>query len=380
VALRPALPWDAILLIAITLPSTSGQMQFLVAALNTEVGVYDGRTSSRRRGDSVITRRSVLLAGGSGLFLAHRVCLGQPQSKTPRIGVLWVNSISNPMLLQYRSVFIQRLAALGYVEGQNFLIEERSAEGHAERLGELARELVASKVDVIVAPTVGASSAARQATGTIPIVMLHAGDPVGAGLIASLARPGGNVTGTTNLSLGGKQVELIRELVPRTVKLAVLVNPSNAGTRNYVADAMETGRSFNLSVTVAEVARVEDFPNAFAMIRNTRPDGLLVMDDLLIGGQRAQVIAFAASNRLPAIYGNASIVRDGGLVSYGPRLAEHYVMAAGYVDRILKGAKPADLPVEQPTRFEHVINLKTAKALGITIPQALVVRADEKIE
>jgi len=180
----------------------------------------------------VIARRSVLLAGGIGLFLAHRVGLGQPQSKTPRIGVLWVNSISNPVLLRCRSVFLQRLTALGYVECKNFLIEERSAEGHAERLGDLARELVASKVDVIVAPTVGASSAARQATNTIPIVMLHAGDPVGAGLIASLARPGGNVTGTTNLSLGGKQVELIRELVPRAVKLAILVNPSNAGTRN----------------------------------------------------------------------------------------------------------------------------------------------------
>ena len=168
-------------------------------------------------------------------------------------------------------------------------------------MGELARELVASKVDVIVAPTVAASSAARQATNTIPIVMVHAGDPVGAGLIASLARPGGNVTGTTNLSLGGKQVELIRELVPRAVKLAILVNPSNAGTRNYVADAMETGRSFNLSIAVVEVARAEDFPNAFAMIRSMRPDGLLVMDDLLIGGHRAQVIAFAASARLPAM-------------------------------------------------------------------------------
>ena len=158
------------------------------------------------------------------------------------------------------------------------MIEERSAEGHAERLGELARELVASKVDVIVAPSVTASSAARQATSTIPIVMVHAGDPVGAGLIASLARPGGNVTGTTNLSLGGKQVELMRELVPRAVKLAMLVNPSNAGTRSYVADAMETGRSFNLSIAVAEVTRDEDFPNAFAMIRNMRPDGLLVME------------------------------------------------------------------------------------------------------
>ena len=328
----------------------------------------------------MITRRSVLLAGGIGLLVAHRLSLGQPRSKAPRIGVLWFTSMGDPANLQSRSAFRQRLSALGYVEGKNILIEERSAEGHAERLGELARALVASKVDVIVTSSVTASRAARQATNTIPIVMVHAGDPVGAGLIASLARPGGNVTGTTNLSLGGKHVELIRELVPRAVKLAILVNPSNAGTRSYVADAMETGRSFNLGIAVAEVARVEDFPNAFAVIRNMRPDGLLVMPEPVIYGQRAQVIAFAASARLPACYGTANMARDGGLVSYGPLFVEHYVMAAGYVDKILKGAKPADLPVEQPTRFELIINLKTAKALGLTIPQSLIVRAEEMIQ
>ena len=256
------------------------------------------------------------------------------------------------------------------------MIEERSAEGHPERRAELARELVASKVDVIVTPSVATSTAARQATSTIPIVMVHAGDPVGAGLIASLARPGGNVTGTTNLLLGGKQVELIRELVPRAIKLAMLVNPSNAGTRTYVADATETCRNLNCGITVAEVTRDEDFPSAFATIRNMRPDALLVMDEALIGKHRAEVIAFAASARLPACYGQANMVRDGGLVCYGPLLLEHYVMAAGYVDRILKGAKPADLPVEQPTRFELVINSKTAKALGLTIPQSLNVRAE----
>jgi putative ABC transport system substrate-binding protein len=328
----------------------------------------------------VITRRSVLLAAGIALLGAHRLSRGQPQSKIPRIGILWFISMGDPMLLDFRSVFRQRLSALGYVEGKNILIEELSAEEHAERLIELARELAVSKVDVIVAQAVAASSAARQATKTIPIVMVNAGDPVGAGLIASLARPGGNVTGSTNLSFGGKQVELMHELVPRAVKLAILLNPSNAGARRYVADAMEAGRSFNLSIAVAEVTRVEDFPNAFAMIRNMRPDGLLVMTEPLIGGQRAQVIAFAASARLPASYDNANLVRDGGLVSYGPLYVEHYVMAAGYVDKILKGAKPADLPVEQPTRFELTINLKTAKALGLTIPQSLIVRAQEVIQ
>ncbi len=279
----------------------------------------------------------------------------------------------------YREAFRQRLTALGYVEGKNILIEERSAEGHPERLNGIARELAANKVDIIVAPAVAASSAARRASSTIPIVMVNAGDPVGAGLIASLARPGGNVTGSTNLSFGAKQVELMRELVPHAAKLAILLNPSNAGAPRYVADATEAARRLNLSVAIAEVVRVEDFPNAFAMIRDIRPDGLLVMTEPLIGGQRAQVIAFAASARLPTSYDSGNIAREGGLVSYGPLYAEHYEMAAGYVDKILKGAKPADLPVEQPTRFELVINLKTAKALGLTIPQSLLVRAAEMI-
>ncbi len=327
----------------------------------------------------MITRRSVLLAGGIGLLVAPRLGQGQPKSKIPRIGVLWFGSMDTPATLRNRTAFRQRLSALGYVEGKSIVIEDRSAEGDPERLGKLARELVASKVDIIVAAAVTASRAARQATSTIPIVMMHAGDPVGAGLIASLARPGGNVTGTTNLSYSGKQVELMRELVPRALKLAILLNPSNAGARRYVTDAMEAGRKFDLSIAVAEVTRVEDFPNAFAMIRDMRPDGLLVMGDPWIGEHRAEVFAFAAGARLPAGYDLPNMAREGGLVAYGPLLIEHYVMAAGYVDRILKGAKPADLPVEQPTRFELVVNLKTAKALGLTIPQSLIVRADEVI-
>ena len=282
------------------------------------------------------TRRSVLLAGGISLLVAPRLSRGQPKSKTPHIGVVWVNSMGDPTLQQFRSAFLERLSALGYVEGKSIVIEERFSEGHPERRAELARELVASKVDIIVTPSVATSTAARQATSTIPIVMVHAGDPVGAGLIASLARPGGNVTGTTNLLLGGKQVELIRELVPGAAKLAMLVNPSNAGTRTYVADATETCRRLNCGITLAEVARDEDFPSAFATISNMRPDALLVMNEPLIGKHRAEVIAFAAGARLPACYGQSGMVRDGGLVCYGPLLVEHYVMAAGYVDRILK--------------------------------------------
>jgi putative tryptophan/tyrosine transport system substrate-binding protein len=328
----------------------------------------------------VITRRSFLLAGGIGLLVAAQFSRAQPKSKIPHIGVLWFGSMDTPTNTRNRSVFRQRLAALGYVEGKNIVIEERSADGNTERLGDLARELAASKVDIIVAQAVTASRAARQATSTIPIVMLHAGDPVGAGLISSLARPGGNVTGTTNLSYAGKHIGLVRELVPRAVKLAILVNPGNALARSYITDAMEAGRKFNLSIAVAEVARVEDFPNAFAMIRDMQPDALLVMSDPLVGQHREEIFAFAATARVPASYDLPNMAREGGLIAYGPLLAEHYVMAAGYVDRILKGAKPADLPVEQPTRFELVVNLKTARALGLTFPQSLLLRADEVMQ
>src|SRR5438067_12621720 len=220
------------------------------------------------------------------MLAAPRFSRGQAPSKVARIAILWFGSMDTPAALQDRLAFRQHLATLGYVEGKNIVIEERSAGGNPERLRELAREFAASKVDVIVTPAVTASRAARQATSTIPIVMVHAGDPVGAGLIASLARPGGNVTGTTNLSYSGKQIGLMRELVPRASKLVILLNPSNANAHRYVTDAIETGRSFNLSIAVAEVARAEDVPNSFAMIREMRPDAILVMGDPLIGEHR----------------------------------------------------------------------------------------------
>jgi putative ABC transport system substrate-binding protein len=239
---------------------------------------------------------------------------------------------------------------------------------------------VASKVDVIVAIAVAATTAARQATSTIPIVMVHAGNPIGAGLIASLARPGGNVTGTTNLPLGGKQVDLIRELVPGVAKLAILANPTNAGAASFVAAMTEASRKFNISVVAAEVTRAEDFANAFMVIRNARPGGLLVAVEPLIGKHIAEVFEFAATTRLPVIYDNGEAARRGGLIAYATVYIEHYALAADYVDRILKGARPADLPVQQPAKFELVINLKTAKALGLTIPQTILLQADQVID
>ena len=307
--------------------------------------------------------------------------LAQQQPKVPRIGVLWFSSSSDPLPRRRIAVFRQRLRELGYVEGKTILIEERSAEGIAQRLSELAREFVESKVDVIVANAVAASTAARQATSTIPIVMVLAGNPIGAGLIASLARPGDNVTGTTSMipELGAKQIQLFRELVPRVTKLAILCNPTNAGVAPLLENVTNTARRFNISTVVAEVSRAEDFAKAFSVLRNARADGFLVMVEPLISAHIYQVIGFADSARLPASYDVGDMVRAGGLMSYGPVFLDHFVMAAEYVDKILKGAKPADLPVQQPRKFELVINLKTAKTLGLTIPQSILIRADEVI-
>jgi putative tryptophan/tyrosine transport system substrate-binding protein len=329
----------------------------------------------------VTTRRTLLrLLGIGALSACTWPARGQEPPKIPRVGVLWFGSKNDLLFSRWSGVFRQRLSELGYIEGKTIVVDIRYAERNTERLNALAREFVANGVDIIVAPAVAASVAAKQATSTIPIVMLHAGNPVGAGLIASLARPGGNVTGTSNILVGGKQVQLLREVVPRLARLAILVNPTNAGAPPALADAADAARSYNINLVVAEVSRLEDFPNAFAVIRNAHPDGLFIMSEPLIGGRIAQVIEFAAGLRLAVISDNGNVTHAGGLMSYGPDFPDHYVMAAEYVDKILKGAKPADLPVQQPRKFELVINMKTAKALGITIPKDMLLRADEVIQ
>ena len=325
-------------------------------------------------------RRTFIGCIASGLLATPFSARGQKQPKIPRVALLLLGTREDWAGSWVIDLFRRRLRELGYIEGKSVLIEERYVGENAQRVNELARELVESKVDIIVAPTAAASTAARQATSTIPIVMVHAGNPIGAGLIASLARPGGNVTGTTNMLLGGKQVELIRELLPRVAKLGVLINPTNAGAAVVLANMTATARSFGIGLVVAEVSRTEDFPNAFTVLHNARPDGLLVMVESLIGTNSAQVLDFAASIRLPASYDNSAIVREGGLISYAPLLLEQYALAADYVDKILKGAKPGDLPVQQPTKYELVVNMKTARALGLTIPQSILLRADELIQ
>jgi putative ABC transport system substrate-binding protein len=271
------------------------------------------------------------------------------------------------------------LAERGYIDGKTAVIEQRQAEGQLERLPALARELVSLPVDVIVSVPAAATVAARQATATIPIVMVHAGE---AGLIESLARPGGNVTGTTSYSpeLVGKAVGLLRELVPASSRLAVLVVSSNIGTPSTIREAQLAATSLGMDLTVVGVDRAEDLDAAFATITRAGSDSLLVPADPMHWGNRARLFEFEAQTRLPTMHGNAYLARVGGLIGYSPVWGAHYPLAADYVDKILKGAKPSDLPVAQSTKFELVINLKTAKALGITVPLSLQAQADEVIE
>lgn len=312
-----------------------------------------------------------------------------PESRMPRVATLVYGmrpttpaSTTATGLLPI-TIFRDRLRELGYIDGKTVAIEERYADGDPQRLEALATDIVASNPDVIVAIAAGATAAARRATATIPIVMVHAGDPVGAGWAANLAKPGGNVTGSTSQvpELGSKQVELLKELVPGLARLGVLANPTNSGTPLALANVNAAARRFGVTVIVAEVTRAEDFDGALRLLGNARPDALLVMIEPIIFLNRARVLEFAARNRIPASYDvGREVVREGGLVSFGPLLSTHYALAADYVDKILKGAKPGDLPVQQPTQFALVVNLRTAKALGLTVPPSLLTRADEVVQ
>ena len=304
-------------------------------------------------------------------------------TKTPRVVMLFFGTHEQPSITsEGAALFHGRLTELGYAEGKSILVEERYADGDPRQLKELAREIVGSKPDVIVTSAFAATDSVRQATSTIPIVMLHAGDPIGSGLVASLSHPGGNITGTTSIvpDLGGKQVELLRQLLPGLRRLGVLLNPDNAGHASALTNVIDTARLHDIDVIVAKVAQIEDFTKAFEVLRDAHTDALFVMMEPLMGANRARIIEFAAANRLPASYDVGSeIVRQGGLISYGPLLRTHYSQGAEYVDKILKGADPAGLPVQQPTQFLLAINLRTASSLGVAIPESLLLRADEII-
>jgi|SRR5437867_4962784 len=300
--------------------------------------------------------------------------------KVARIGLL---SQGSPTSGQHiREAFRQGLREVGYVDGQNIVIEYRYAEGKAERLPDLAAELVSLKVDVIVAGGTPAPLAAKHATRTIPIVMAAAGDPVGSGLVASLARPGGNVTGLGALSpeLGGKRLQLLKEVVPGVSRVAVLWNAANPYAVLVARETEAAARTLGVQAQSLEVRGPDDFENALPAAIRGGAGALIVVEDPLTFQYRMRIADFAARNRLPAIDGYREYAEAGALMAYGANLADLYRRAATYVDKILKGAKPADLPVEQPTKFELVINIKTAKALGLTIPPSLLLRADQVIE
>ena len=305
----------------------------------------------------------------------------QQASKTAKIGIL---SATTPAALAPSvEAFKQGLRELGWVEGKSFVLEVRYGEGKVERLSELARELVALKMDVIVTPADLSIAAIKRETQTIPIVMALSSDPVGAGFVASLARPGGNITGLSNISpeLSGKRVELLREAVPGLSRLALLWNPEVRGAVLDYKEAASAARSLRVEVQSVEVSRAEDLDRAFSTITSWRAQALMLPGINPVGfANRAQIVSFAQRNRLPSMFPTKEYVDSGGLMSYGPSLVDLFRRAAGYVDKILKGAKPADLPVQQPTKFELVINLKTAKALGLTLPQSLLRRADDVIQ
>lgn len=278
--------------------------------------------------------------------------------------------------------FEQRLRELGYVEGRNLVIERRYDEGKYERLPALTAELVRLKVDVIVASTTPRAQAALRATREIPIVMLAVVDPVGAGLVASLARPGGNVTGLTILSkeLSAKRLQLLKEVAPGLARAAVLWNPGNWSNNLQLDEATEAAKILGVHLQPVEIRSPEDVEGALHAASRERAGALLVLDDPLIFFQHRRIASLAAQNGLATLSGLRAFVEAGGLMSYGTSLDEHFRQTAIYVDKILKGAKPADLPVEQPATFELVINLKTAKALGLKLPQSLLLRADRVIE
>jgi ABC-type uncharacterized transport system substrate-binding protein len=326
-------------------------------------------------------RRAFIGSLTGGLLAAPLAAEGQQAAKVPRIGYLALNPAANPHL---HEAFRQGLRDLGYVEGRNVVIEYRDAEGKPERLPTLAAELVALKVDVLVAQPTVAALAAKQATRTLPIVFPVA-EPVTSGLVTSLARPGGNITGLSVLApeMVGKGLELLKQAVPGVSRVAVLWDPSAfpERTAKYMRKEVEVAaRALGVRLEFVEARRPEDFDRAFSDMTRARAGALTVSGGSMFFSERRRLVDLAAKNRVPAVYQWREAVDAGGLMAYGPSVPDLFRRAATYVDKILKGAKPGDLPVEQPTKFELVIKLKTAKALGLTIPPSLLQRADQVIE
>ena len=314
------------------------------------------------------------------LVVTGAVAQAQQPTKIPRIGFL---GAASPYAIAARiEAFRQGLRELGYVEGKNIVIEWRSGEGKEDRLPALVAELVRLKVDVIVTGGPTATRAAKEATSTIPIVMTQVGDPVGSGFVASLARPGGNVTGLSTLGpeISGKQVELLKEIIPKLSRLAVFGTSTIPGNAQRLREVELAAGAFGVKLQYLDVLSPKDIEAAFRATRKGRAEAVLVLGGAVFIFQRTQIAELAVKSRLPATYNIREFAEDGGLMSYGASTTDLYRRAASFVDKILKGAKPADLPVEQPTKFEFIINLKAAKQIGLTIPPNVLARADRVIK
>ena len=334
------------------------------------------KIQKRPRGPKWAGIFSIVLAFVFGGVVAQ----AQQPARIHRIGIL-----ISPSASAYSArveAFRQRLRELGYVEGKNLVIEYRYADGKLDRLPDLAAELVRLKVDIIVTIGPGPTLAAKKASGTIPIVFAGASDPVGTGLVSSLAQPGGNITGLSLMApdLDGKRLELLKEAFPKVVRVAFLWNPSGARGNLPLIDMEAAAKALGLKLLSLEVRSLDDFEGAFARAKKERAQALITTTGALINTQQRRVLDFAAKNRLPAIYHYSEFVEAGGLMSYAPDNTDLWRRAADFVDKILKGTKPADMPVEQPTKFELMINLKTAKQIGLTIPPSVLARADKVIK
>ncbi len=320
-----------------------------------------------------------------GILVAPLAGNAQQPAKVPRVGYLSMQSRSDPTSTRLYEAFQQGLREHGYIEGQTIAMELRFAEGRLERLPDLAAELVRLKVDLIIAHTTPAARAAKRATATIPIVFIPLADPIASGLVASLARPGGNITGPSFLGaeLVPKRLELLKEAVPGMTRVGILSHPgvpSESTLRIMLEEAEAAARVLGVRLQRLEVQGPNDFDRAFAAMSRERASGLIVLPSQMFLSERRRIVDLAGKNRLPAIYYFREFAEAGGLMSYGPNYPELVRRTATYVAKILKGAKPADLPVEQPTRFDLVINLKAVKALGLTIPPSILVRADQVIQ
>ena len=329
----------------------------------------------------MITRRKLVLALGAGA-LAPFASFAQQQAKIWRVGFLAQRHVDFVDADYSYGPFTQGMRELGYVEGKNLVIEWRSAEGKSERLPELAAELVRLKVDVLVTAAIAASIAAHEATITIPIVMIGMVDPIGTGLVKSLARPGGNITGFSNLSvdLGPKRLEMLRGMVPKVIHVAVLVSSSNAYNTSGLKNIQAAGQKVGVKIQRIEASSPQEIANGFAVMARKNAGALIVTLSPFFQQQKNQIVELAAKQRLPSIAAYSEYVEAGGLMSYGNNIRENYKRAATYVDKIFKGANPGDIPVEQPTRFELFINRKTANALGLKISNSMLVQATKIIE